>query len=198
MTLSRRQFIAATSAAAATSLAYWRTCSYDSAQIDAYADLAHLSPRRGAILAAVIATMLPPSADHAAATIAGHVRAIDAYLTGLPAADTAQLSQCLDAIEHATLPFGGHAARFTSLAPAARADVLAAWQTSSYSLARLGFRSLKALVFLAYYRDAAAWRAIRYSGPAMPDGGGAPAVRATYAALLAPPGAHPGDLAGGR
>jgi hypothetical protein len=189
--LTRRKFLLATGAGAGAAFVYVRGCHY--ADDATYATLAQLSPRQGVILAAVVDTMLPPApiADHAAAAIAAHVRAVDAYLVGLPAADVAQLGECLTAIEHATLPFGGHVRRFSSLDAGARADVLLAWQTSSVGLLRLGFRSLKALVFLAYYRDAASWRPLGYGGPAMPGGGGAPEVRATYDALLAAPGTRP-------
>jgi hypothetical protein len=191
VTLSRRAFLVLGASGTATcgALGWFRACHYPDAA--AYAGLAHLSPRLGYILAAVIDTMLPPEAERAPATLASHVRAIDAYLTGLPPADVAQLGQCLSAIEQATLPLGGHFARFSSLGPAARADVLAAWQTSAMELPRLGFRSLKALVFLAYYRDEASWRAIGYPGPVMPEGGGSPETRARYDALLAPRGTRP-------
>ncbi len=191
MKVSRRAFLALGAAGTATcgTLTWFRACDY--ADASAYAGLRNLSPRHGVILAAVIDTMLPPEADRAAAAIAGHVRAVDAYVTGLPVADLAQIGHCLTAIEQATLPLGGHWRRFSSLEPAARADVLAAWQTSALELPRLGFRSLKALVFLAYYRDAAAWQPIGYAGPVMPEGGGSPEVRARYDALLAPPGTRP-------
>jgi hypothetical protein len=139
------------------------------------------------ILAAVVDTVLPPAADRA--QVPGHVRAIDAFVTGLPAGDRAQLGQCLLALEHGTLPLGGKAWRFSALDRGAREDVLAAWQTASLGLLRLGFRSLKALVFLAYYRLPEAWASIGYSGPVLP--GGSPELRAAYAALAAPPAARP-------
>jgi hypothetical protein len=189
--LTRRRFLVLSGVGAGAALGYLRGCRYDDASFAGHGALAQLSPRQGVILAAVVDTMLPPAAERAPAAIAGHVRAIDAYLTGLPAADVAQLGQCLTAIEQATLPFGGHLRRFSALDAGARADVLDAWQTSSVGLLRLGFRSLKALVFLAYYRDAAAWRPLGYAGPAMPGGGGSPEVRARYDALLAPAGTRP-------
>ena len=189
MKLSRRAFLAASALGTATcgTLGVWRTCSYPGEA--AYASLANLSPRHGFILAAIVDTMVPPEAERGPAAILAHVRAIDAYLTGLPAADVAQLGQCLTAIEQLTFALGGHFARFSDLAPHARAEVLEAWQTSSLELARLGFRSLKALVFLAYYRDAAAWQPLGYGGPvvrATP-----PELRARYDALVAPAGTRP-------
>jgi hypothetical protein len=184
--LSRRAFLALGAAGAGT-LTWWRGCDYP----DDFAGLRQLSARAGFVLAAVVDTMLPPEAERTPASLRGHVQAIDAYLAGLPPADVDQLALCLSAIEQSTLLFGGHAARFTRLAREARAEVLQAWASSSFELARLGFRSLTALVFLAYYRDAAAWSRIGYPGPAMPGGGGAPDVRARYDALLAPAGTRP-------
>jgi hypothetical protein len=186
MTLSRRAFLAtcAAGSAAAGTLGWWRACHYPDEH--AYADLRQLSPRHGVILAAVVDTLLPPEATRDAATIAGHVRAVDAYLTGLPAADVSQIGTCLTAVEQATLPLGGQLARFTRLDAAARAEVLAAWQTSSLEPPRLGFRALKALVFLAYYRDAAAWPPLGYAVQLPPRD-----AHARYAALLAPPGTRP-------
>src|SRR6185436_12500651 len=95
MKLTRRGFLALGAAGAATTctLGWWRCAYYPDAA--AYADLANLSPRLGAILAAVIDTMLPPAADRAPEALAGHVRAVDAYLTGLAPADVTQLGQCL-------------------------------------------------------------------------------------------------------
>jgi hypothetical protein len=188
--LTRRRFLLVAGVGTGATLGYWRGCRYDDAAF-ASPPLARLSPREGAILAAVVDTMLPPDADRSPVATTGHVRAIDAYLVGLPAADVAQIGQCLTAVEQATLPFGGHFRRFTALDPAARAEVLAAWQVSSIGLLRLGFRSLEALVFLAYYRSEAAWRPLGYAGPVMPGGGGSPEVRARYDALLAPPGTRP-------
>jgi hypothetical protein len=187
---TRRRFLQVAGTATGAALVYLRGCGYDDTAFAA-PPLARLSPREGVILAAVVSTMLPPDAARDPGTLSGHVRAIDAYLVGLPAADVDQIGQCLTAVEQATLPFGGHFRRFTALDPAARAEVLTAWQVSSVGLLRLGFRSLKALVFLAYYRSEASWRPLRYAGPVMPGGGGAPEVRARYDALLAPAGARP-------
>jgi hypothetical protein len=154
---------------------------------DDYQDLHNFSARQGDILAALVDAMLPPDAERG--EVGGHVRAIDGFVTGLPAQDREQLGQCLYALEHGTLPLGGQAWRFSALAREDRAEVLYARQTASVGLLRLGFRSLKALVFLAYYRLPAAWAAVGYSGPVRPE---APAeLRARYAALLAPPGAKP-------
>ena len=90
-------------------------------------------------------------------------------------------------LEHTTLPFGGHVRRFSSLAVADRAELLAGWATSGHDLLRAGLRGLVATVFLAYYRDASAFAAVRYPGPLLPGGGGG----GGYARLVAPAGATP-------
>jgi hypothetical protein len=155
---------------------------------EAYAGRAQLSPRAAFILAAIVDTMLPP-APRSVDTLVGHVAAIDRFLGQVPPGDRAQLIQGLYALEHATLPYGGHLARFSSLDRAGRTDVLQSWRISRIARCRLCYRSFKALCFLAYYREAPAWAAIRYDGPILP--GGLPEARARYAALAAPDGAHP-------
>jgi hypothetical protein len=190
--LTRRAFLVGGAATTATcaGLGTWRACSYPGAE--AFRGLGHFSARAGFILGAVFETMLPPAADRSRETIVGHVRALDAYCDGLAPGDRAQLVQLVYALEHATLPFGGHWSRFSSLPAAARADVLASWQTAGMELRRLGYRSLKAMVFLVYYREPAAWATIDYPGPIRPRGGGDDEQRARYDALLAPAGARPG------
>jgi hypothetical protein len=184
--MKRRTFLAGCGVCGLGAALGVRACYYPGA--GRYADLVSFSGRQGVVLAALVDAMLPPAADRT--LLDEHVRAIDAFVVGLPEADRAQLGQCLDALEHGTLPFGGHLARFSALSHDDRADTLLAWQTSSIGLLRLGFRSLKALVFLAYYRTPASWAAIGYGGPVLP----APArqvIAERYTALAAPPGTRP-------
>jgi hypothetical protein len=189
--LTRRQWLTAIGGlgATCTGLGAWRALSYP--DLAAFRGLAAFSPRQGFILAAIVDTMLPEAAPRTPEVLVGHVQAIDRYCAGTEPGDRAQLGQLLYAVEHAT-PLDGHVRRFTSLGRAGRTDVLEDWQTSGMTLRRLGFRSLKALVFLAYYRAPAAWVAIDYPGPIRPGGGGSADDRARYAALAAPPGARPG------
>lgn len=188
MKLTRRKLLVGAATLAAGTCVGVRGFHYPDAAH--FGGLTHLSPRAGVILAAIVDTLLPPAARPPDALVA-LVRTIDGFLAGVPAHDRDQLLQGLYAVEHGTLPFGTHVARFTSLDHAGRTDVLTAWQTSRIAKCRLCYRSLKALAFLAHYRDAAAFAPIRYPGPALPGGGGTAEVRARYAALAAPPGARP-------
>jgi hypothetical protein len=189
--VTRRQVLIGGAATLATcgGLGTWRACWYPGAA--AYRGLSHFSARAGFILAAAVDAMLPDAADRAPATLRAHVEALDRYADGMAAADLEQLGQLVYALEHATLPFGGHVRRFSALSRADRRDVLADWQTAGMAMRRLGFRSLKALVFLVYYRGGESFAAVGYGGPVLPDGGGTPEVRARYDALLAPAGARP-------
>jgi hypothetical protein len=155
----------------------------------AYEGLASLSPRAGAILAAVVDAMLPPAAPRA--RVPAHVRAIDDYLRGADPEDLSQLHALLYAIEHLTIFFGGRIARFSHLDREGRTAVLESWRRSRWGECRLGVRSLVALVFLACYRDSEAFAAIGYPGPLVPGYEGPEESRVRYDALAAPPGREP-------
>jgi hypothetical protein len=185
--LSRRAFVVgAASATTCAGLGAWRGCWYPGA--GAFAGLRVLSPRQGVIMAAVADAVLPDEAARDAETVRGHVAAIDEFLVGLPAGNLDDLDRLCVVLEHATLPFGGHLRRFSSLSRAARREVLADWRAAGRADRRLGFRSLKAIVFLAWYRTPEAWAGAGYEGPILPAGGAA----APYDALRAPAGARPG------
>lgn len=157
------------------------------------AGLGRLSPVGAAILAAVVEAVLPPGADRSPARIEAHVRAIDAYLAaaGAPPEDVRDLHALLYALEHLTLPLGGRLRRFTSLEREGRAAVLEGLRASRFGVLRFGLRSLVTLVFLAHYRDDAAFAPIGYPGPVVPGFEGPPESRARYDALLAPPDREP-------
>lgn len=191
MRIGRRRFLKIGLAAAPAVAAggYLRFGRYPEAA--AFEGLAHFSPRAGAVLGAVVEAMLPPAADRSLAAVLEHVRRIDAYLAGTAQDEIVELRWLLRAIEHATFFFGGHVRRFTRLSLRARADVLASWKTSRIAACRLGIRSLVALVFLAHYRDRAAFAQIGYPGPVVPGFEGPPGSRARYDTLAAPPGQEP-------
>jgi len=163
----------------------WYTTDHDAAA------LRNLAARDAAALAALISAMLPPSSDRAPKVLASYVRDIDGYLTGLPSSEVAQLRALLALVEQVVPAAGGHLARFSDLSYDDRVSLVAALQISSAELLRLGFRSLKALIFLAHYRRPAAWAAIGYEGPHLPGGGASLPSSARYAALLAAPGTLP-------
>jgi hypothetical protein len=188
--LTRRQLLIGGAATATAGLGGWRACWYPGAR--AFRGLAVLSPRQGVILAAAFDALWPDEAARDDATMREHVAAADVFLVGLDAGDLAQLDQLLYALEHATLPFGGYFRRFSSLPRAARREVLADWRGAGMAQRRLGFRTLKAVAFLVYYRTPPAWAQVRYGGPILPGGNASPELGARYDGLRAPPGARPG------
>ena len=133
----------------------------------------------------------PPAANRSPQKLLEHVRFVDGYLTGLDAGDVWQLRWLLSLFDHAT-PLELKLRRFTRLTDADRADVLLGWQRSAIGLRRLGYRSLKSLAFLAYYRDDEAFATIGYPGPLMRGFAGPVESQERYDALLAPADARPG------
>lgn len=185
--LTRRRFLLLGAAGALGAAGWWRFGHYPGAA--RFGGLAHLGRRAGFILAAAVEAVLPPDADRSRAALERHVRAIDEFFTGLEPSVSRQFRFFLYALEHATLPFGGQARRFSSLTLEARREVLEDWRTSDMDDRRHGARSLFALVFLSYYRDEAAFRTIGYSGPILP--GGSPEANARHERLRAPPEKEP-------
>lgn len=195
--LTRRRLILLAAGGAALVAVPARVGFYDEGGLDG---LRHLSIRQGAILLALLDALLPPFADRSREALEDHVRFIDGYLGHVPDSARRDLPMLLYGVEHLTLPYGGALRRASRLDRAARARCLLAWQTSRFGLLRLGLRSLASMAFLALYRSEDAFRAIGYSGPAMPPGWEGPEEsRARYAALLAPAGARPafGEPGGG-
>ena len=154
-------------------------------------DLQNLSSTQGAILMSLVEAMLPPEADRRPEKLADHVHFIDGYLTGMDPSDVEQLRALILLMEHLTLPLAAHPLRFTRMGEGARIRYLRGWQTSRVGLRRLGFRSLKTLIFLVYYRDPEAWEGIGYPGPIAPHFAGLPQSQQLYDSLLAPLGATP-------
>lgn len=152
----------------------------------AFRTLVHFSATTGAILLRVIEAVLPDNADRSPATLQQHVQNIDAYLQGLPSEDVRLLNVLLYGVEHAPFLAGLYVRRFSRLSLIHRQRVLYDWQTSQIGLRRLGLQSLKTLVFMSYYRNDAAFRSIRYSGPIVRGYTGPEASRKRYDALLAP------------
>lgn len=98
---------------------------------------------------------------------------IDAYVAKMPARLRRDLLRFFAYVEHAAPLASGLASRFTRLEEADQDRVLAGLESSSQDLLRGGFEGLKALVFMAYYRDARTWRILGYEGPLVgrPEGG---------------------------
>jgi hypothetical protein len=135
------------------------------------------------VIAAAGRALLPPAPTQGFIATLGP--RVDAYLTTLPSSLRLEIHALLVAVEHGTVA-GLHAFRFTRLTPPQALEFLEGLQAAG-RYPRLLYRSLRDLVFLAYYQQDAGWPALGYGGPLV-----SPGLRPdTYAALRAPDGAVP-------
>jgi hypothetical protein len=159
--------------------------------LDGYEGLQHLGATRGAVMASAIDALLPDIASRSPADSTERVQFLDGYLDGIDPDQADRIGQLLFALEHLTLPFGGHVLRFTRLSLAERREVMDGWRTSSMGLRRLGYRALCGLAFMSHYRTQFAFESIGYAGPlvrgAPPEAPG----QALYDSLLAGDGVEP-------
>lgn len=167
--VGRRRFfrlgVAGSIALGAGGLLAWQTSGYE-VPAGVARRLRHLSPKEHCVVSAVGARILRaddgafPSHDEVETALA-----LDGLLGTLHPADRRDLLALLHVIEHAMPPWFGHVGRFTRLDGPAQDAVLEAMRTGSSGLLRAGFEGLKALIVLAYFRDARTWEAIGYDGP---------------------------------
>lgn len=122
------------------------------------AQLENVSPWEGLVLAAFAARVLPAGATF-------DLRFVDRYLTTLHPTDQRDIGGLVAYLEHLAPVGDGHLRRFTNLPSAEQDEVLEGLEASRIDLFRAGFQGLRAMVFMSYYRSAAAWRAIGYDGP---------------------------------
>lgn len=90
---------------------------------------------------------------------------VDAYAAKMPAHLRRDLSRFFLYVEQLAPLGAGFAGRFTKLGTRDQDDVLASIEASSSDLLRGGFESVKALVFMGYYRDPRTWSIVGYDGP---------------------------------
>ncbi|MEK7487304.1 MAG: hypothetical protein AABZ60_23490 [Planctomycetota bacterium] len=114
------------------------------------------------------------------------VQAIDQYLYGFPASIHWQIRLLLRLIEHTPFLFHGYLRRFTNLSKAAKKNVLQGWDNSYFAVKRQGFKALKTMAYLSYYRHPDSWSALNYEGPLIPRGYPDGEKETPYAQLLAP------------
>jgi hypothetical protein len=88
---------------------------------------------------------------------------VDRYVAGLDEGLRGDLRALLHLVEHAS-----GLSRFSRMPDAERDAVLAGWQSSRLTVRRQGLQALRALTFLAYYRDPRTFPLIGYSGPMLP------------------------------
>ena len=90
---------------------------------------------------------------------------VDAYVARMPPTLRRDLRRFLGFLEQLAPLSVGAASRFSHLPARDQDRVLAALERSSSDLMRGGFAGLKALVFMAYYRDPRTWTILGYEGP---------------------------------
>lgn len=115
-------------------------------------------PAHSAVVAAFAERVLWP--NHCDA-----VTFADAYVAELPRKDRRDLLRFILYVEHFAPLGSGFFARFSSLDARARDRVLTALEQSDTPLIHSGFRALRDLVFMAFYRLPSGWSAIGYPGP---------------------------------
>jgi hypothetical protein len=101
-----------------------------------------------------------PSPDHI-----GVARFVDRYVAEMPERLRGDLFRFFSYVEQLAPAVLGMASRFTRLSTRDQDDVLASIESSSSDLLRGGFESVKALVFMGYYRDPRTWSIASYDGP---------------------------------
>lgn len=154
--------------AAAGVIGVVRTRGYDLPRARAEA-LENLAPWQYLVVAAVARRIAAPD-DPADATIpsaddvdvAGFV---DRYVGGMHPLLRRDLSRLLAFIEHLAPLGAGFSSRFSKLDASAQDRVLASLESHDQGLLRGAFASVKALVFMGYYRDPRTWRIMGYAGP---------------------------------
>ena len=133
--------------------------------IPAQSGLRFLSPQQFRVLEAVCDRMVPAAEDAPGAADLAVAARLDLYLATMDRAVAEQIAQLLDVFEWSPLVFDFQRARFTSLTPARRDEVLRAWATSRFEFRRIGFQALRRLSMAAYYGQEGSWKAIGYDGP---------------------------------
>jgi hypothetical protein len=145
----------------------WRTRGY-TLDPEGRQGLRYLAPWQFLVVAAAARRIAAPDVDPANVPstddtdVAGFV---DAYVVGLPRRVRSDLMGLLGYLEHLAPMAAGHFERFSRLSSDAQDDTLRAMESSDVDLLRGAFGSLKALVFMGYYRDPRTWSILGYEGP---------------------------------
>lgn len=113
-----------------------------------------LSPKQAAVLVALAETLLPRTAvldvNPGETEL---VARVDRFLAAGDKLTADQFAYLLTGFEHYPLFFTTHFRRFTALAPAPRAEVLATFSESRYYAKRMIFTALKSVVCNHYFAD---------------------------------------------
>jgi hypothetical protein len=89
----------------------------------------------------------------------------DGYVAELPRKDRRDLLRFIVYLEHVAPLAAGYRARFTALDAHAQDDVLESLERSDSPLLHTGFRALRDLAFMAFYRTPSSWTGLGYPGP---------------------------------
>lgn len=90
---------------------------------------------------------------------------LDGYIATMDPPVRRDLSALFALVEHGSSLFRLGATRFSHLSIAEQDATLQDWSTSALSVRRQGFQGLRALAFLAYWRQDATWPLLGYPGP---------------------------------
>ncbi len=90
---------------------------------------------------------------------------VDGMLAGIHPAIQDQTVLLFRVFEHATLPFGLRASRFTKLPHAEQRAYLLGWADSRLEFRRMAFQALKMFVYATYYTFDETWAHVGYDGP---------------------------------
>jgi len=121
---------------------------------------AALSKKEQAVLAATAEAFFPRGGALPSAEQAGVVPYVDRMMHDMPRRQRILLRLLFVLVEHGSLLFGPVHRRMTRQSVADRIATLRAWELSSLYFRRLSFLSLRTLMTLAYFGDAAVRQAV--------------------------------------
>ena len=125
-----------------------------------------LSEKELLVLAAAVARLVAPDGpDAPPADPLALALWLDGHLATMDAAIVADVRALLHFVEHGGPLFRLRATRFTRMGAAEQDATLDAFADSPLALRRQGLQGLRALAFLAYYRDDRTFALLGYPGP---------------------------------
>lgn len=123
-----------------------------------------------AIMAAIVYRVIAPKEEDPDPNEIQAVQTIDHYLASFPSFLIWQIRLLLRLVEHTPLFFHGYLRRFSNLDADSQHHVLKGWENSRFATRRQGFKALKTMAYLSYYRHEKTWEALQYEGPLVPKG----------------------------
>jgi hypothetical protein len=125
-----------------------------------------LSGKELIVLSAIVARIVAPDGPDAPAADGMRLAVwLDGYLAGLDPALLRDVRALLHFVEHGGPLFRLRGTRFSRMDAAEQDRTLAAFADSPLALRRQGLQALRALAFLAYYREDRTFAMLGYPGP---------------------------------